>query len=609
MAIQIRRGSNADWESNYSNIVDGEPAVATDTERAFIGTGEGTFMEMPNIDLIASEYDSDTEYAIGDYCIYQGKLYQATSATTGAWDSTAWSADTIMASVGEVADGSVTTAKLADSAVTTAKINDGAVTTNKISDGAVTMAKLGEDVEAEFATKADTNGSYDDMTVGGAKQLLSNVYETESAPYIFRASGGSLEIGDREQDTLVGMDLVWNQYVDTDSESVTIPSGHIYYANINGTKTIGTSDGTAISINDGTKDNVIDLTATFGSTIANYVANLGSTNGIAWVKRYLTKDYYPYSAPTMQNGVASSHDMVGFNQWDEEWEVGTIDTSTGENASSSYTIRSTNFIPVFPSTVYHFTMPSATYDSGGMRVCRYDADKNFLGSMTMNNANYGADANMTIDKRTHFIRFAMTSYGATYNHDICINFHYDGERDGEYEPYINHSYPLDGTVDLHGIPKIDASGNLYADGDTYEADGTVTRNYTKRAYQEGDESLANALTDGTNTVVKLTTPTTESAEPFQTPQIVDNWGTEEYVTEGVIPIGHTTKYPVNLRSKIEVEPNSPTSDGLYLMQRDSGVNTYVPYISDVPSLPSENGTYSLKVTVSGSTKTVSWVSE
>ena len=178
MAIQIRRGSNADWESNYSNIVEGEPAVATDTERAFIGTGEGTFMEMPNIDLIASEYESETEYSVGDYCIYQGKLYQATSATTGAWDSTAWSQDTIMASVGEVADGSVTTAKLADSAVTTAKINDSAVTTAKLADSSVTTAKLNGVIDNTLAVSgkaADAKKTGDEISgLKDALQQLSN---------------------------------------------------------------------------------------------------------------------------------------------------------------------------------------------------------------------------------------------------------------------------------------------------------------------------------------------------------------------------------------------------------------------------------------------------
>lgn len=46
MAIQIRRGTDAEWESNNSNIVAGEPAVTLDTGRFFVGTGNGEFVEL-----------------------------------------------------------------------------------------------------------------------------------------------------------------------------------------------------------------------------------------------------------------------------------------------------------------------------------------------------------------------------------------------------------------------------------------------------------------------------------------------------------------------------------------------------------------------------------
>lgn len=64
-----------------------------------------------------------------------------------------------------------------------------------------------------------------------------------------------------------------------------------------------------------------------------------------------------------------------------------------------------------------------------------------------------------------------------YKNNICINLHWDGERDGEYEPYEEHVYPLDSTLALRGIPKLDSNNKLYFDGDTYDADGTVTRKY------------------------------------------------------------------------------------------------------------------------------------
>lgn len=46
MAIQIRRGTDAEWEVNNSNIVAGEPAVTLDSGRFFVGTGTGEFIEL-----------------------------------------------------------------------------------------------------------------------------------------------------------------------------------------------------------------------------------------------------------------------------------------------------------------------------------------------------------------------------------------------------------------------------------------------------------------------------------------------------------------------------------------------------------------------------------
>lgn len=103
------------------------------------------------------------------------------------------------------------------------------------------------------------------------------------------------------------------------------------------------------------------------------------------------------------------------------------------------------------------------------------------------------------------------------------------------------TYPLGSDV-LRGIFKLDANNQLYADGDRKEADGTITRYYGTRDHQEGDESLPDTITDGTTTVYKLTTPTKETSTPFTSPQLVYPDGTEEFITENNVPVGHETKY-------------------------------------------------------------------
>ena len=113
------------------------------------------------------------------------------------------------------------------------------------------------------------------------------------------------------------------------------------------------------------------------------------------------------------------------------------------------------------------------------------------------------------------------------------------------------NYALDSSLTLRGIPKLDANNNLYYDGDSYAAGGTVTRKYGSRAYQNGDATDGSTMiTDGTNTVYKLTTTATETATAYAATQSIDPDGTEEYVdyaeSQGTrdvaIPVGHDTNY-------------------------------------------------------------------
>ena len=62
-----------------------------------------------------------------------------------------------------------------------------------------------------LAEKANTSGEYDNLVVGNAKQLVSKITETDKVPYLFRTSGGSIDIGDRETDKLVGGTVAFNQ--------------------------------------------------------------------------------------------------------------------------------------------------------------------------------------------------------------------------------------------------------------------------------------------------------------------------------------------------------------------------------------------------------------
>ena len=127
----------------------------------------------------------------------------------------------------------------------------------------------------------------------------------------------------------------------------------------------------------------------------------------------------------------SSCDVVrnGFNQWDEEWEVGSFNQITGEKTNSTVSIRSKNLIHILPSTSYYYK--SQTTD---IRLYYYDATGNYINTETVNNAIKTSPA------KAHYVCFncgndanPTTSYDRNVN-PICINLS-DGNRNGEYEAY------------------------------------------------------------------------------------------------------------------------------------------------------------------------------
>jgi hypothetical protein len=117
---------------------------------------------------------------------------------------------------------------------------------------------------------------------------------------------------------------------------------------------------------------------------------------------------------------------------------------------------------------------------------------------------------------------------------------------------------------------------------------------------------------GVYIVYELATPTTEEADAYQNPQIVDDFGTEEYTDSRAvsIPVGHDTQYQVNLRAKLEMAPESPAGNGDYIVRQSNGTNSYVPLVipQELPDAPTTDGSYKLVVTVSGGVATYTWES-
>jgi hypothetical protein len=311
-------------------------------------------------------------------------------------------------------------------------------------------------------------------------------------------------------------------------------------------------------------------------------------SGVAFFRSLFPKDYYAYDAGTLMSVQAKEHRTVGFNQWDEEWEKGTYDATTGEKINEDTRIRSKNKIRVIPGSTYCFLKRLSFF--------QYGISGNYLRTSGFVGTDTGFDT-ITLGNDCYYIAFCATStYGVTYKDDICINLS-DSSKNGTYEPYEEHVYPLDSDLVLRGIPKLDSDGNLYYDGDEYTPDGSVKRRYrivdlgtlewsfqsgTNRFYSgtisnsiktnysgsynlnlvctdytpvdnaESDRSIcamnssgnvfikdaryATSSTEAFKTamsgvylVYELKTPTTEQADPYHEIQICSRYGTEEFV--------------------------------------------------------------------------------
>jgi len=290
-------------------------------------------------------------------------------------------------------------------------------------------------VDGNTSTYISTNidSTHRPNSVSGHKYLISlNVKCSTNKVYVIPsgvASEGRFSPTNILSDTRCN--FIWNC-------SVNKP---IYYT----LRYLATTEGTAENIQAEVHDLIaIDLTAMFGSTIADYVNTLETQttgSGIAWLQSngFFTEDYYAYKQNTLESGCVSAH---------KTYEGATVLTNT------------------------------------------------------------------------------------------------------ELSP-----------ITLRGKLGLD-NGELTVDGDIYNSDGSVTRNYEERAYQSGDESLTDAITDGTNTIVKLATPTTEQTTPFTETEIVGS--TEEFIDYEVaqntrdvaIPVGTDTDYYQEMKL-----PSLPTTSG------------------------------------------------
>lgn len=167
---------------------------------------------------------------------------------------------------------------------------------------------------------------------------------------------------------------------------------------------------------------LFDLTQMFGE---------GNEPTIEEFEAMFPNDYYEYNEGELMSFDGKGLKSVGFNQWDEEWENGQF-TLEGNIASNPNRIVS-SFIKVIPSKKYFYRINQPTIIASDAAF--YDENKNCVHYTTA----FYINSEFTIPNNVHYIRICPSStYGNTYNNDICLNLSHNGEKNGEYQPYEEH---------------------------------------------------------------------------------------------------------------------------------------------------------------------------
>ena len=143
--------------------------------------------------------------------------------------------------------------------------------------------------------------------------------------------------------------------------------------------------------------------------------------------------YAPYSNICPISGWTGAKVSVnGVNQWDEEWELGGINSSTGANYSSDTVIRSKNYIRVLPNETYYVKSPAT------LVLLAYDENKNFIKRAWAGyNTTTAHNQSFTVPSNVHYIRFNLAA--TTYNHDISVNY---PSTETDYHAYDGNTYSV-----------------------------------------------------------------------------------------------------------------------------------------------------------------------
>lgn len=343
------------------------------------------------------------------------------------------------------------------------------------------------ELRANVNDKADVDGSYPDMTVGFAEDLGGAEF-TQESEFTIRATanGEFVKDGAARIESIKGNSMVWNQqndhylteYVKTwlalngNSYSVTTETdqtewiaiskskvwiaGHYYYFNLNVTgsptsgfymnaadKTVKPNTPLIVQISSASTSapslrlEAGNVGVTFSFQAIDLTQMFGSGNEPTTIEEFYARipmgvDLNAYNEGEVISMKAIGIKSVGRNQWNEQWELGGINSSDGKDFDATNRIKS-GYIRILANTKYYFKKPQGIFTL----LYFYDENKNFVGYLDPFVTSGVGGIFTTMD--APYMRFMVAQ--DTYHHDICLNLS-DTDFNGQYEPYIEDSEDL-----------------------------------------------------------------------------------------------------------------------------------------------------------------------
>lgn len=258
--------------------------------------------------------------------------------------------------------------------------------------------------------------------------------------------------------------------IDTNKHTLKIVNGEIYYDGIDKGKSVGHSNslvidynlflgtinpgGTTPSANSKTKFYLYKVYDENSALIQNLIPSKRKSDNVIGMYDIVSGQFFTNSGTGSFTAGQTVEDLDmyvdvdtqetlsihGNNLWDEKWESGRFDTTSGDNVDVNTQIRCKNLIQINPQNTYYLRIGDRTSTDGAWIMC-YNANMNIVpngvanGNSTSGNCSrVSMNQSITFSNTVKYFKFyIVTSYGPTYLNDITISL-FSVE---SYEPYFN----------------------------------------------------------------------------------------------------------------------------------------------------------------------------